>query len=164
LQPEAVAHAVAVWLQYLSKKVKFVRELVREVAGLAPYEKRIIELLKVGKDKRALKVAKRKVCIRKCWGSTMTAAAADPGGHATHAGRSAVKPSADFSYRMLCLCSSVQLLLWQARCTSKANTSCWQLGQIHSAVVLGLPSPCTACDITSRGISAAAVALCQISQ
>lgn len=49
-------------LQYLSKKVKFVRELVREVAGLAPYEKRIIELLKVGKDKRALKVAKRKVC------------------------------------------------------------------------------------------------------
>ncbi|WIA10353.1 hypothetical protein OEZ86_000494 [Tetradesmus obliquus] len=46
---------------YLSKKVKFVRELVREVAGLAPYEKRIIELLKVGKDKRALKVAKRKL-------------------------------------------------------------------------------------------------------
>lgn len=51
------------YLQFLSKKVKFVRDLVREVAGLAPYEKRIIELLKVGKDKRALKVAKRKVCI-----------------------------------------------------------------------------------------------------
>lgn len=38
-----------------------VRELVREVAGFAPYEKRIMELLKVGKDKRALKVAKKKV-------------------------------------------------------------------------------------------------------
>eukprot|EP00879_Flechtneria_rotunda_P020370 GHRR01021426.1.p3 GENE.GHRR01021426.1~~GHRR01021426.1.p3 ORF type:complete len:110 (-),score=41.97 GHRR01021426.1:11-316(-) len=46
---------------FLSKKVKFIRELVREVAGLAPYEKRIIELLKVGKDKRALKVAKKKL-------------------------------------------------------------------------------------------------------
>jgi large subunit ribosomal protein L36e len=31
------------------------------VAGLAPYEKRLIELLKVGKDKRALKVAKAKL-------------------------------------------------------------------------------------------------------
>jgi hypothetical protein len=41
--------------------VKFVRELIREVAGLAPYEKRVVELLKVGRDKRALKVAKRKV-------------------------------------------------------------------------------------------------------
>jgi hypothetical protein len=60
----------SVWLQYLSKKVKFVRELVREVAGLAPYEKRIIELLKVGKDKRALKVAKRKVCTSRACSST----------------------------------------------------------------------------------------------
>lgn len=41
--------------------MKAVRELIREVAGLAPYEKRVIELLKVGKDKRALKVAKKKV-------------------------------------------------------------------------------------------------------
>lgn len=41
--------------------MKFVREIVREVAGLAPYEKRVSELLKVGKDKRALKLCKKKV-------------------------------------------------------------------------------------------------------
>ena len=52
-------------LQRLSKRVKFVREIVREVAGLAPYEKRVTELLKVGKDKRALKLCKKKVrCFR----------------------------------------------------------------------------------------------------
>ncbi len=48
-------------MQRLSKRVKFVREIVREVAGLAPYEKRVTELLKVGKDKRALKLCKKKV-------------------------------------------------------------------------------------------------------
>ncbi|KAG8054796.1 hypothetical protein GUJ93_ZPchr0001g29560 [Zizania palustris] len=46
-----------------TKRVNFVRCLIREVAGLAPYEKRITELLKVGKDKRALKVAKRKLAL-----------------------------------------------------------------------------------------------------
>lgn len=51
----------ALCLQRLGKRVRFVREIIREVAGMAPYEKRIVELLKVGKDKRALKVAKKKV-------------------------------------------------------------------------------------------------------
>eukprot|EP00211_Chloroparvula_japonica_P011036 CAMPEP_0119131216 /NCGR_PEP_ID=MMETSP1310-20130426/9761_1 /TAXON_ID=464262 /ORGANISM="Genus nov. species nov., Strain RCC2339" /LENGTH=103 /DNA_ID=CAMNT_0007121771 /DNA_START=25 /DNA_END=336 /DNA_ORIENTATION=+ len=46
---------------YLSKRVKVVREIVREVAGLAPYERRLVELLKLGKDKRALKLAKKKL-------------------------------------------------------------------------------------------------------
>jgi hypothetical protein len=34
---------------------------VRDVAGTAPYEKRMMELLKTGRDKRALKLSKRKV-------------------------------------------------------------------------------------------------------
>ncbi|KAL5973290.1 60S ribosomal protein L36B [Asimina triloba] len=48
-----------------SKRVHFVRSIIREVAGFAPYEKRITELLKVGKDKRALKLAKRKLGTHK---------------------------------------------------------------------------------------------------
>ena len=60
--PNIVSHLPCA--QFQGKRVKFVREIVREVAGLAPYEKRIIELLKIGKDKRALKVAKRKVSMR----------------------------------------------------------------------------------------------------
>ena len=38
-----------------------IRDLIRNVAGSAPYEKRLMELLKNGRDKRALKLAKRKV-------------------------------------------------------------------------------------------------------
>ena len=49
--------------QFLSKRVKFARDLVREVCGQAPYEKRLIELLKVQRDKRALKFAKKRVSV-----------------------------------------------------------------------------------------------------
>ena len=52
-------------IQKTSKRIHFVKSVVREVAGLAPYEKRITELLKVGKDKRALKLAKRKLGTHK---------------------------------------------------------------------------------------------------
>ncbi|KAH0607097.1 uncharacterized protein LAJ45_11000 [Morchella importuna] len=45
----------------LSKRTAFVREVVKEVAGLAPYEKRVIELLRNSKDKRARKLAKKRL-------------------------------------------------------------------------------------------------------
>ncbi|CAL5013767.1 unnamed protein product [Urochloa decumbens] len=49
----------------MSKCASFVKSLIREVAGFAPYEKRITELLKSGKEKHALKVAKRKLGTHK---------------------------------------------------------------------------------------------------
>jgi large subunit ribosomal protein L36e len=42
-------------------RTKFVRELIREVAGFAPYERRVMELLKNSKDKRAKKLAKKRL-------------------------------------------------------------------------------------------------------
>jgi len=44
-----------------SKRATFVREIVREVSGLAPYERRVIELLRNSKDKRARKLAKKRL-------------------------------------------------------------------------------------------------------
>jgi large subunit ribosomal protein L36e len=46
---------------HLSKRTQFCREIVREVCGLAPYERRCIELLRNSKDKRARKLAKKRV-------------------------------------------------------------------------------------------------------
>lgn len=37
--------------------------MIREVCGFAPYERRAMELLKVSKDKRALKFIKKRVCF-----------------------------------------------------------------------------------------------------
>ncbi|VDN54599.1 unnamed protein product [Dracunculus medinensis] len=45
----------------LTKKTKIVRELVREVTGFAPYERRAMELLRISKDKKALKYLKRRI-------------------------------------------------------------------------------------------------------
>jgi len=46
---------------HLSKRTAFVREIVKEVSGLAPYERRVVELLKNSKDKRARKLAKKRL-------------------------------------------------------------------------------------------------------
>ncbi|ESO89612.1 hypothetical protein LOTGIDRAFT_192827 [Lottia gigantea] len=44
-----------------TKKNKFVRDLVREIVGLSPYEKRCQELLRVSREKRALKFCKKRL-------------------------------------------------------------------------------------------------------
>ncbi|KAK3077744.1 60S ribosomal protein L36, partial [Coniosporium uncinatum] len=46
---------------HLSKRTEFVRDVIRECAGLAPYERRVIELLRNSKDKRARKLAKKRL-------------------------------------------------------------------------------------------------------
>uniref|UniRef100_A0A672K695 60S ribosomal protein L36 n=1 Tax=Sinocyclocheilus grahami TaxID=75366 RepID=A0A672K695_SINGR len=48
---------------HLTKHTKFVRDMIREVCGFAPYERRAMELLKVSKDKRALKFIKKRVRV-----------------------------------------------------------------------------------------------------
>ena len=48
----------------LGKRVAIIRDVIREVSGYAPYERRIIKLLSIGEesaDKRALKFAKRRI-------------------------------------------------------------------------------------------------------
>lgn len=47
--------------QVATKRSKFVKSIVREVAGFAPYERRVMELLKNSKDKRARRLAKKRV-------------------------------------------------------------------------------------------------------
>merc|ERR1712203_90473 len=44
-----------------TKHVKFIRDIVREVSGFAPYERCAIELLRISKDKRALKFCKKRL-------------------------------------------------------------------------------------------------------
>ncbi|KAJ2006342.1 ribosomal protein L36 [Coemansia thaxteri] len=44
-----------------SKHNVFVRDLIREVVGFAPYERRIMELLKNSRDKRARKLGKKRL-------------------------------------------------------------------------------------------------------
>ncbi|KAI8086103.1 50S ribosomal protein L36e [Halteromyces radiatus] len=44
-----------------SKRATFVRNIVREVAGFAPYERRVMELIKNSKDKRAKKLTKKRL-------------------------------------------------------------------------------------------------------
>merc|ERR1712111_316028 len=44
-----------------TKHVRFIRDIVREVSGFAPYERRAVELLRISKDKRALKFCKKRL-------------------------------------------------------------------------------------------------------
>jgi large subunit ribosomal protein L36e len=44
-----------------SKRANFVRSIVKEVSGLAPYERRLIELIRNAGEKRARKVAKKRL-------------------------------------------------------------------------------------------------------
>ncbi|KAI0030710.1 ribosomal protein L36e [Vararia minispora EC-137] len=44
-----------------STRTKFVRSVVREVAGFAPYERRVMELLRNSKDKKARKLTKKRL-------------------------------------------------------------------------------------------------------
>tara|TARA_R110002050_G_scaffold109133_1_gene220164 strand:+ start:1479 stop:1670 length:192 start_codon:yes stop_codon:yes gene_type:complete len=45
----------------MGKRTRVIKEVIREVAGYAAYEKRMMELLRNKLDKRALRYAKRRV-------------------------------------------------------------------------------------------------------
>jgi large subunit ribosomal protein L36e len=45
----------------ISEKKTFVKSIIREVAGFSPYEKRVMELLRNSKDKKAKKLTKKRV-------------------------------------------------------------------------------------------------------
>lgn len=49
-----------------SEKKTFVKSVIREVAGFSPYEKRVMELLRNSKDKKAKKLTKKRVCLIFC--------------------------------------------------------------------------------------------------
>ncbi|KAI0702883.1 ribosomal protein L36e [Cytidiella melzeri] len=44
-----------------STRTKFVRSIVREVVGFSPYERRVMELLRNSKDKKARKLTKKRL-------------------------------------------------------------------------------------------------------
>lgn len=48
----------------LGKRVQLVREVIREVVGLAPYERKMIEMIRTGvaiKEKKAVKLARKRL-------------------------------------------------------------------------------------------------------
>lgn len=50
-----------------SEKKLFVKNVIREVAGFSPYEKRVMELLRNSKDKKARKLTKKRVSVKGLW-------------------------------------------------------------------------------------------------
>ncbi len=46
-----------------SEKKTFVKSIIREVAGFSPYEKRVMELIRNAKDKKARKLTKKRVSL-----------------------------------------------------------------------------------------------------
>ncbi|ORY35710.1 putative structural constituent of ribosome [Naematelia encephala] len=44
-----------------TEKKTFVKSVIREVAGFSPYEKRVMELLRNSKDKKAKKLTKKRL-------------------------------------------------------------------------------------------------------
>lgn len=59
--PKDVKPRLATRKAKVSKKTEFVRSLVNEVTGLAPYERRLIELIRNSQEKRAKKLSKKKL-------------------------------------------------------------------------------------------------------
>ena len=52
----------------LGKRVSMIREIIREVSGLAPYERKMIEMIRTGvasKEKKALRLARRRLGTHK---------------------------------------------------------------------------------------------------
>ena len=52
----------------LGKRVEAIREVIREVAGLAPYERKMMEMIRTGvasKEKKAVKLARQRLGTHK---------------------------------------------------------------------------------------------------
>ncbi|MED6271286.1 hypothetical protein CHARACLAT_018647, partial [Characodon lateralis] len=92
----------------LTKHSKFIRDMIREVCGFAPYERRAMELLKVSKDKRALKFIKKRVrnivgCFKQPLGYLSSSRQAHY--HTPHTSRLCLLPRAEspIQYRLVIL-------------------------------------------------------------
>lgn len=59
--PKAIAPKQVARKSVVSKRTTFVRSLVNEITGLAPYERRIVELIRNSQEKRAKKLSKKKL-------------------------------------------------------------------------------------------------------
>lgn len=65
VEAKAVAPRQAYKKGTKSNRTTFVRSLIREVAGLAPYERRVVDLIRNSGEKRAKKFAKKRLGTQK---------------------------------------------------------------------------------------------------